>query len=115
MLDDRQHARAQQPFGYGAAKGGDLSRRIAISAITDHVMRARDGNVEHRGAVHVDAQRRELAAHQFGASPRRGQPALPVLAVERREGARGRIGAPDRRTETLYAPALLVDQNESIG
>ena len=55
VLDDRQDAAREQPFAHRPAERGDGVGVVAVGAITDDFVRARDGNVEHGRAIDRDA------------------------------------------------------------
>ena len=86
-----------------------------IGAVADHVVRARLLHVDQRRAIDVDAERRQLGADQLVIEEHRLAPVARTLGRQRAElGRRGR-GAPVRRLQALHPPALLVDQDRSLG
>ena len=94
---------------------GDLVGRVAIGAVADHRIGARDRHVGERQAIDVDADAVEIAGDQPRAQAGGRKPACAIAFVERAVGRAGRIGRPVRRAEPLHPAALLVDQDRRIG
>ena len=57
MLEHRQHAAVHQPGRDRAGERRDLIGRVAIGAVADHCVGARDRNIGERQAIDVDAER----------------------------------------------------------
>ena len=87
----------------------------AERAVTDHGGRARRRQVENRGAVHVDSERREVGGDPPGVQRRRLRRGAAVGARRLAEAPRRRRTAPVRRAQAGDAAAFLVDQHRRVG
>ena len=69
VLDHRYDARGDETFAGSRREGGHHFRILGKSAVADHVMRARDRNVHHRRAIHIDAESGKFLADQLQIGP----------------------------------------------
>ncbi len=114
MLDHRQHAAGERPIHHRAPERGDHVRVGREGAVADDLVRSLLRHVEHRGAVHIDAEQGELLRDQPRAGEGRVLAKLGVGLIHDAIAARRRHVAPMRRTEPLHAAALLIDQDEHV-
>ena len=115
VLDERQHAAAEQPVADRRAKLADDVRIIAERAVADDAVGLRCRHVEHRRAVYRDAEIVQLRRDQPGVEPRCFARRRAVAPGEIAEPRGGRRGAPMGRAKPRHAPALLVDLMPSSG
>ena len=114
VLHDRHHATGHEALGDGPTQRTDTLRIVAEGAIADDAVGASDGDVENGRAVGVDAERAQILSQQVGhqercpASPRRVPPVHVSI------GGSGRQRAPEWWSQTLHAPAFLVDRHQHV-
>ena len=73
MLEHRQHAAASRPAATPRERG-HLLRRVAVGAVANHRVRARDRHVGHRQAIDVDADVSRDRGDEPGAETGRRKP-----------------------------------------
>ena len=68
MLEHRQDPAGQQAVRHRARQQGHLLRGVPISSIANDRIRAGDGHIDDRQAIHIDPDRREIGGDQPGAA-----------------------------------------------
>ena len=111
MLEHRQDPAGQQAVSHRPRQQGHLLRGVPISSIANDGIRAGDGHIGDRQAIHIDSDRREIGGDQPGAEIRGLYPLRRAAVVDAAVGGTGRIGRPMRRSEPLDAAAFLVHEH----
>src|SRR5580658_8259468 len=105
MFAAAEHARIAQAAQKLAGVGDHLFRIVGNRARTHHRTRSRVGQVEHRGKIHVEAQRSAVFADH-----------APMLAKNRSASGGKHLRRRRRRTEyvaeTVDGAAFKVDASE---
>ena len=86
-----------------------------IGAITDDAVSFRPSHIQHRRAVHIDAERREIRRNQPCIQPDRLYRVSLVRRGDTAEHVCRRSGSPERRLQPLYPAAFLIDQHKGVG
>lgn len=114
VLDDREHAASSQSPRDRKAQGCHRPRFCCIGPITDNVMGARNGHVQHRGTVCIETQLTEVIGQKAIDEFRRSCGHRYVASCSVEVSAACGEGAPQRRAQTLNTAALLVDQGQDV-
>jgi hypothetical protein len=104
MLDHGNAACRLQPRNAGRTQPHDLIRVSAEGAITNHLMRTRQAQIQNRRADNIQASRAAHRPQQI----RIGALSHLWLGFEARSGGEG---LPLRRLQARHAPAFLVNQD----
>ena len=115
VLDHGQHAAIEKAADGGTAEFDDGSGIGGKRPVPDNVVRARHGNVEHRGAIDGNAEVMQFVRDETGREIRRVARAGLIVPVEIAEDARGRTRAPMGRAKARDAAAFLIDQDRRAG
>jgi len=111
MFDHRQDAAVQMPLRHRAAQPGHGFRVRAVTAVAQKGMGFVARQIQHRGAIAVDAYRAQLMRDQPGAQIHRtlGPSASACHVIERGEPV-----ARQRRAQALHPAAFLIDGDHTI-
>ena len=72
-------------------------------------MAAGGWDIQHRQAIDVDAEQRQIMCHEAGSKANH----MGACVAQQCQTRGGGIGSPMRRTQALDTPALLIDQHRS--
>jgi hypothetical protein len=114
MLYDGNDTAREIAFGNGARQRDDLRDVRPVRTVADDFMRAFDGEIGDRSAVHRDAVGTKLIGRQSRNGKRRFLRFFRVIRVEFGKGCRRRESPRDRRLQALDAAALLIGQDQKI-
>jgi hypothetical protein len=114
VLDHRGHAALGEALAPGEAERRHRVRPARERAVADDVVAARLRHVEHRRAIDVDGERRQLVRDETRVEPAGGDRRLGIALVEVAEHGGGRRMAPMRRPQARDASALLVDEHRCV-
>ena len=114
MLHDRQDTAVQQAVNLGPAQRDDGVGVMGKSPVADDVMGAGDRDIQHRQAVHIDAQPGQVMGDQAGIEIGGLPGGLRIGLVQGAETGGRRALAPLGRLEAGDAAAFLVNQDGRV-